>query len=98
MTDTFLPSIEKPEGLIMKLVYFFTRRQFGKVLTPLKVHAARLPIAFGMFYGKVSQLDKTHAATGVGDAHPASGGTHQHLPFLHRYRPIIHDQGVNEPG
>jgi alkylhydroperoxidase family enzyme len=28
------------------------------VLTPLKVHAARLPIAFGMFYGKVSQLDK----------------------------------------
>jgi hypothetical protein len=43
MTDTFLPSIEKPEGLIMKLVYFFTRRHFGKVLTPLKVHAARLP-------------------------------------------------------
>jgi hypothetical protein len=58
MTDTFLPSIEKPEGVIIKLVYFFTRRQFGKVLTPLKVHAARLPIAFGMFYGKVSQLDK----------------------------------------
>jgi alkylhydroperoxidase family enzyme len=56
--DTFLPPIEKPNGLIMKLVYFFTSRQFGKVLTPLKVHSARLPIAFGMFYGKVSQLDK----------------------------------------
>lgn len=56
--DTLLPPIEKPGGLIMKLVYFFTRRQFGKVLTPLKVHSARLPIAFGMFYGKVSQLDK----------------------------------------
>jgi hypothetical protein len=28
------------------------------VLTPLKVHSARLPIAFGMFAGKVSQLDK----------------------------------------
>jgi alkylhydroperoxidase family enzyme len=28
------------------------------VLTPLKVHSVRLPAAFGMFYGKVSQLDK----------------------------------------
>jgi len=56
--DTFLPPIEKPPGPIMKLVYYFTRRKFGKVLTPLKVHAARLPLAFGMFYGKVSQLDK----------------------------------------
>jgi AhpD family alkylhydroperoxidase len=56
--DTFLPPIEKPKGFIMKLVYFFSRRQFGKVLTPLKVHSARLPLAFGMFYGKVSQLDK----------------------------------------
>src|SRR5262249_10241617 len=32
--------------------------QFGKVLTPLKVHSARLPAAFGMFYGKIGQLDK----------------------------------------
>lgn len=56
--ETLLAPIEKPKGLIMKMVYFFTRRQFGKVLMPLKVHSARLPIAFGMFYGKVSQLDK----------------------------------------
>jgi len=56
--DTFLPPIEKPRGLRMKLAYFFTRRKFGKVLTPLKVFAARLPLAFGSFYGKVSQLDK----------------------------------------
>jgi alkylhydroperoxidase family enzyme len=56
--DTFLPAIEKPSGLIMKLAYYFTRRQFGKVLTPLKVHSARLPVAFGLFYGKVSKLDK----------------------------------------
>jgi len=56
--DTFLPPIEKPNGLIMKMVYYFTRKQFGKVLTPLKVHSVRLPAAFGMFYGKVSQLDK----------------------------------------
>ncbi len=55
---TFLPPIEKPDGLMMKLAYFFTRRQFGKVLTPLKVYGARLPAAFGRFYGKISQLDK----------------------------------------
>ena len=56
--DTFLPPIEKPRGLIMKLVYALTRRQFGKVLTPLKVVYARLPTAFGMFAGKISKLDK----------------------------------------
>ncbi len=55
---TFLPPIEKPKGLMMKLAYYFTRQQFGKVLTPLKVHSARLPSAFGMFYSKVAQLDK----------------------------------------
>ncbi len=48
--DTFLPPIEKPNGLMMKLAYYFTRRQFGKVLTPLKVHSARLPAAFGLLY------------------------------------------------
>ena len=56
--DTFLPPIEKPKGLMMKLAFYFTRRQFGKVLTPLKVHSARLPLGFGLFYGKIGQLDK----------------------------------------
>lgn len=57
-SDTFLPPIESPKGLLMKLAYYFTRKQFGKVLTPLKVHSARLPIGFGQFYGKIGQLDK----------------------------------------
>ena len=56
--DTFLPPIEEPKGLMMKLAYYFTRRQFGKVLTPLKVHSARLPAAFGLFYSKIGKLDK----------------------------------------
>src|SRR4029077_20906333 len=30
----------------------------GKVLTPLKVHSARLPTAFGLFYSKIGRLDK----------------------------------------
>jgi alkylhydroperoxidase family enzyme len=58
MNEPFLPPIEKPEGLIKNLVYAMTRRQFGKVLTPLKVFAARLPTGFGMFYGKIASLDK----------------------------------------
>jgi len=31
--NTFLAPIEKPQGVIMKLVYYFSRRRFGKVLT-----------------------------------------------------------------
>lgn len=56
--DTFLPAIEQPKSMMMKLAYFLTRKKFGKVLTPLKVHSVRLPLAFGMFYGKISALDK----------------------------------------
>jgi alkylhydroperoxidase family enzyme len=55
--DTFLAPIENPSGFGMKLAYFFTKRAVGKVITSLKVHSARLPSAFGMFYGKISQLD-----------------------------------------
>jgi alkylhydroperoxidase family enzyme len=39
-------------------LYFFTRRQFGKVATPLAVFSARMPLSFLSFYGKVSRLDK----------------------------------------
>lgn len=42
----------------MKMAYFFTRRQFGKVVTPLKVYGARMPVAFGGFYAKIGKLDK----------------------------------------
>ncbi len=55
---TYLPPIEKPPGLFMKLVYLFARRQFGKVATPISVFSARMPVAFLSFYGKVSRLDK----------------------------------------
>jgi alkylhydroperoxidase family enzyme len=58
VTGTYLSPIEQPQGLMMKLAYYFTRRQFGKVLTPLKVHSARLPAAFGLFYAKVAKLDE----------------------------------------
>ena len=55
---TFLPPVEKPPGVVLKLAYFFTRRQFGKVATPIAVFSARMPAGFLSFYGKVSRLDK----------------------------------------
>jgi len=54
----FLAPIEHPPGLVLKIVFFFVRRQFGKVMTPLTVFAARMPAAFGTFYGRVGQLDR----------------------------------------
>lgn len=58
MDTPFLLPIEKPTSLLWKLIYFMTRKRFGKVITPLKVSAVRLPVAFGSFSGKISQLDK----------------------------------------
>ena len=55
--ETYLPPIERPSSLVMKLVYAMTKRRFGQVLTPLKVISARMPLAFGTWVGKVSQLD-----------------------------------------
>ena len=55
---TFLAPIENPPGIMMKLVYGMSKRQFGKVMTPLKVFVARMPLAFGMFVGKIAKLDK----------------------------------------
>ena len=56
--DTFLAPVEKPKGLVKKLAYAMSRRQFGKVPTPVKVVYSRMPLAFGMFVGKIGQLDK----------------------------------------
>jgi alkylhydroperoxidase family enzyme len=56
--EPFLAPVERPQSLIMRIVYAMTQKQFGKVLTPLKVWAVRLPPAFGSFVGKISQLDK----------------------------------------
>ncbi|HLY42250.1 MAG TPA: carboxymuconolactone decarboxylase family protein [Terracidiphilus sp.] len=55
---TFLPPIETPQSPMTKLAYAMTRRQFGKVLTPVKVVYSRMPVAFGMFVSKIAKLDK----------------------------------------
>lgn len=57
MDTPFLTPIEKPKGLLWKLLYFFIKKKFGKVMTPVKVMAARMPISFATFGGKINQLD-----------------------------------------
>jgi alkylhydroperoxidase family enzyme len=54
----YLAPVERPKGLLVKIVYFFTRRQFGKVATPIAVFSARMPAGFLTFYGKISRLDR----------------------------------------
>jgi alkylhydroperoxidase family enzyme len=55
---TYLPPVEKPKGLVLRAVYFFTRRQFGRVATPIAVFSARMPTAFLTFAAKMSRLDR----------------------------------------
>jgi len=45
-----LQPIEKPTGLMLRIAYWMTRRQFGKVMTPLKVITARIPQSARLSY------------------------------------------------
>jgi len=56
--ETFLPPIEKPQGFFKKLAYAGSKKQFGKVPTPVKVVFSRMPTAFGLFISKIAKLDK----------------------------------------
>lgn len=58
IVPSLLPPVEKPKGLIMRVMYWYSRRQWGKVPRPFSVFCARMPSAFGSFFGKVSKLDK----------------------------------------
>jgi len=57
METPFLTPIEKPKGLLGKFLYFYSKKKIGKVMTPLKVMASRMPFSFAAFSGKISQLD-----------------------------------------
>lgn len=45
-----LQPIEKPEGLMLRIAYWMTGRQFGKVMTPMKVVLARMPKGLRLAY------------------------------------------------
>lgn len=56
--DTYLKPVEQPQSLMWKMIYAFSRKKFGKVLTPLKVSSVRMPMSFGFFSMKIGKLDK----------------------------------------
>jgi alkylhydroperoxidase family enzyme len=45
-----LEPIEKPKGLMMRIAFWMCRRQFGKVMTPMKVVYTRVPGAMKLSY------------------------------------------------
>ena len=49
--------IEKPSGLFNRLAYWMSKRQLGKVMTPMKVVFARIPGTMFAEYGLVRVLD-----------------------------------------
>jgi alkylhydroperoxidase family enzyme len=57
-TTPYLAPVAKPKGLMLKLAYTFTRRQYGQVPGPLSVFCARMPTAFTRFYMKAGMLEK----------------------------------------
>src|SRR6516165_7435399 len=54
----YLAPIERPRSLLLKVAYWFMRRQFGKVMGPVAVFSARMPWGFTSFSMKVAKLDK----------------------------------------
>ena len=55
---TYLTPIEKPEGVMLRLLYRILGRQFGKVPSWLSVFSARMPLAYTTWMGKVYKLSK----------------------------------------
>jgi alkylhydroperoxidase family enzyme len=45
-----LQPIEKPKGLMMRIAFWMTQRQFGKVMMPMKVIYPRMPEAMKLSY------------------------------------------------
>ncbi|MGH2639210.1 MAG: carboxymuconolactone decarboxylase family protein [Rhabdochlamydiaceae bacterium] len=56
--EPFLSPVEDPKDPVMERMYAAQKASLGKVLTPTRVHSARLPPAFAEFYGKINELDR----------------------------------------
>lgn len=53
----YLAPIDRPNGLMLKLLYRLLGRQFGKVPGWLTVFSARMPLAYTNWMGKVYKLN-----------------------------------------
>lgn len=56
--SSYLAPVEKPKGIFIRLGYWYSRKEFGKVFSPLSVFCARMPTAFTRFYTTIGKLDK----------------------------------------
>jgi alkylhydroperoxidase family enzyme len=56
-----LATIENPPGLFLKIAYWFSKKQFGKVLSPMKIIYARKPslLKFAMKIDKFEKRETT---------------------------------------
>ena len=54
----YLKPVEKPKGLMLRMGYWWSKKEFGTVFSPLAVFCARMPSAFTRFYTTISKLDK----------------------------------------
>lgn len=56
--STRLKPIENPSNPLMKIAYVFSKKQVGKVISPLKVIYSRLPLTFGIWMNKMLSMEK----------------------------------------
>jgi AhpD family alkylhydroperoxidase len=56
MIQARLTPIERPKKLWLKLAYWFSKRQLGKVISPMKIIFARLPFGFARWSGQIENL------------------------------------------
>lgn len=56
--STRLVPIENPANPLLKFFYWFSQKRLGKVISPLKVIYARLPISFGIWMNKMLSMEK----------------------------------------
>lgn len=52
-----LQPIERPQGFKLRLAFWFARRTFGKVITPMKVVTARVPKSMRLSYEMAKLLE-----------------------------------------
>ena len=60
-----LEAIERPRGLMLKLAYWYSRRQFGKVIAPLKVLYAGSPGIMRRSLALAQAVENFHNFLGV---------------------------------
>ena len=53
-----LKAIENPASLVMKAGYWYAKKKYGKVITPLKKIYARLPVGFSLWSNKMHTLER----------------------------------------